>query len=301
MKTCIFFCILAIACALPNSKKYVENEFILRLNENIVKTYVRENRIVADLASKFDFKVLSSPRLGKLKFLHLKGSAKFMKDISELEGVLYIERNVIGSVDQTCAEQPSPQTWGLDRIDQHEVLVYSDPLSSDATYIYGERMGNNVAAYIVDSGVDVTHSDFGGRARIGYTVSDFSDEDGLGHGSHCAGTVGSNSYGVAKEVEIVAVKVLNNLGLGSANLFVEGAEWVLADHLARQEELGVMPKSIVQASLGYPVSDAIDDSIQALVDAGVVCVVSAGNDDDDACGQSPARAPASLAIGKYFK
>ena len=301
MKACIFLCLVAAACALPNGRKYIENEFMLRLNEKLVKTSFQEQTIVADLASNYDFKVLSSPRLGKLKFLHLQGNAKFMKNISELESVLYIERNAIGSIDQTCEEQSSPQTWGLDRVDQREALPYTDPLNPDATYVYGERMGNNVAAYIVDSGVDVEHPEFGARGRIGYTVSDYSDEDVLGHGTHVAGTVGSSAYGVAKEVEIVAVKVLDDRGFGSASLFVEGADWVLSDHLERREALGEMPKSLLQASLGYSVSNAIDDSIAELVGEGIVCVVSAGNDDGDACGQSPARAPEAFAIGKIMK
>ena len=298
MKVLLLVCFLAAtASALPNKGDFVPGEFMIRLNEKLVPTLMQEKLVIEQLTNQFQFNVLKAAHIGKLSFLHVHGADEMVKTIEELPAVKYIEHNNYGFADQVCEEQSAFSCWGLDRIDQREALPYTDPLNPGATYIHGEDTGSGVSAYIIDSGVEVEHSDFNGRARFGFAVEGMSDEDGLGHGTHCAGTVGSTSYGVAKDVEIVAVKVLNRFGLGTTDGFVSGAQWVLSDHIARNESSGVMPKSLASISLGYPVTDAIDDVVQELVDAGVTVISSAGNDDGDACGQSPARSPAALAIG----
>ena len=128
-------------------------------------------------------------------------------------------------------------------------------------------------AYIADTGIDITHPDFGGRAIFGFSAFSGKD-DGHGHGTHCAGTVGSDSYGIAKRVDLVAVKVLNDRGSGSTGDIIEGLEWILSDHNKRGGKGNA--KSVVNMSLGGSPSDAEDDVINQLIDQGIVVVAAAG-------------------------
>ena len=117
--------------------------------------------------------------------------------------VKYVQHNMIHGIAQTeCVSGSANGAWGLDRTDQREALPYSDPTSPDATYIWGDFTGASTLAYVADTGIDIEHSEFGGRAVWGYTAGDIpTDGDGNGHGTHCAGTIGSNSYGIAKTVQ----------------------------------------------------------------------------------------------------
>ncbi|KAJ3199102.1 subtilisin-like serine protease, partial [Dinochytrium kinnereticum] len=148
-----------------------------------------------------------------------------------------------------------------------------------------------VNVYIIDSGVQVTHPEFEGRASIGISYSaDNNDVDGSGHGTHVAGTVASRSYGVAKKANIVAVKVLGSDGTGSNSDVIAGIDWVALNGPASGK------KCVVNMSLGGPASDAVDNALTAGVAAGCSFVVAAGNGGADACSNSPARAPAAFTV-----
>ena len=297
MNTLVLLSFLAVAClAQPQKIKYVNDEFIVRLDEQKIVADYQEIAMVATLRQQYGMELMRSHHIGKLKFLILNGTEMNIEAVSRLSGVKYVERNTIGHIDQ-CSEQPSPGTFGLDRIDQREGLPYSDPLSDAATYTYGENQGEGVTVYVVDTGIEIGHENFDNRAVWGYSDPALPEEADHPHGTHCAGTVGSRDYGVAKQPTLVAVKVVNSNGAGSVSQFVGGLEWVLADHLIRQESSGDQTKSVVSISLGYSPSEAIDDIVIELTDAGIVLVSSAGNDSGDACGQSPARSPTCLATG----
>lgn len=181
------------------------------------------------------------------------------------------------------ATQTSP-TWGLDRIDQRSL-----PLSAGYTY---PAAGLGVNAYIVDTGVLAGHTDLSGRVRSGWTA--FSDGRGTsdcqGHGTHVAGTVGGELYGVAKDVSLVAVRVLDCNGSGSYSGILAGLDWVVADHASGTP-------AVLNMSLGGPASSTLDSAVQSVVNDGVTVVVAAGNDNQDACNVSPARAAAALTTG----
>ncbi|MFJ3176635.1 S8 family peptidase [Streptomyces roseus] len=170
--------------------------------------------------------------------------------------------------------QASPPAWGLDRVDQRAL-----PLN--AGYTYPGSAGQGVTAYVVDSGVRVTHQDFGGRASYGYDAvdGDYISDDGFGHGTHVAATVAGASYGVAKKAKIVAVRVLDNAGSGTTSSVIAGLDWV-TQHATKP--------AVVNMSLTAPANSALDTAVGNSIAAGITYAVAAGNYNADAAGYSPA-------------
>lgn len=173
-------------------------------------------------------------------------------------------------------------SWGLDRIDQHNL-----PLDKSFTVKTG---GQGATAYILDTGIDYTHTEFGGRAVFGYdAVGDgWKGRDCHGHGTHVAGTVAGKTYGVARQASLVGVRVLNCLGMGSWSAVIAGLDWVAAN---------AKHPAVLNASLGGEKSVAVNNAITALSDSGVLPVVAAGNDSADACDASPASADRVVTVG----
>jgi subtilisin family serine protease len=181
----------------------------------------------------------------------------------------------------------SPVTWGLDRIDQR-----SRPLSNSYTYT---ATGDGVTAYIVDTGIRLSHAEFGGRAVSGFDAFGGSGSDCHGHGTHVAGTVGGATYGVAKAVQLVAVRVLNCSGSGTTAGVIAGVDWVTAHHQPGAP-------AVANMSLGGGASTALDTAVRNSVVDGVTYAVAAGNGNaggrqQDACKYSPARVSEALTIG----
>lgn len=178
----------------------------------------------------------------------------------------------------------SNATWGLDRIDQRNL-----PLNT--SYVYNTT-ASNVTAYILDTGLNTTHVDFGGRASIGYDVINDGQNgrDCQGHGTHVAGTIGSATWGVAKGVKLVAVRVLGCDGTGSNQGIIQAINWVAAN---------AQKPAVVNMSLGprsRAVDQAMDDAITAATNRGITFVLAAGNSNDDACFYSPARTPVAITV-----
>jgi len=181
----------------------------------------------------------------------------------------------------TRATQGSP-VYGLDRIDQRRL-----PL--DGAYNY-DSTGAGIKAYIIDTGIRRTHSEFAGRVGAGFTA--VNDGNGTndcdGHGTHVAGTVGGSTYGVAKGVELVPVRVLDCSGSGATSGVIAGVDWVAQNAPVR---------SVANMSLGGGASAALDNAVNAVAARGVVMAVAAGNDNGDACSYSPARAVNAVTVG----
>jgi subtilisin family serine protease len=194
--------------------------------------------------------------------------------------VAYIEQDQIA---QAVTTQPNPPSWGLDRIDQH-----AQPLSG--SYDYDED-GTGVDAYILDTGILTTHAEFGGRAVAGYDAitPDGTAADGNGHGTHVAGTVGGATYGVAKGVHLIAVRVLDDAGFGSYAAVIAGVDWVTADHTDHP--------AVANMSLGGPPSAALDDAVRRSIADGVTYAVAAGNSSADVATRSPADVAEAIVVG----
>lgn len=208
--------------------------------------------------------------------------AQAIQGISKNPNVAFVERDAEMMVD---GDQTDPPSWGLDRIDEAD-------LPRDGVYHY-DFDGTDVNAYIIDTGIRTSHNDFGGRAAPGFDAIDGTPDgnDCHGHGTHVAGTVGGSSYGVAKGVNLIAVRVLGCSGSGSTAGVIAGVDWVKQQHQG-----GSLP-SVANMSLGGGASTALDQAVASAVAAGVTFAVSAGNSSTSACTQSPAREPSALTIG----
>ncbi|HZC27968.1 MAG TPA: S8 family peptidase [Actinopolymorphaceae bacterium] len=207
----------------------------------------------------------------------LSGSA--LADIRANPDVAFVEADQKVSIDTT----QSPATWGIDRIDQRNL-----PLSNSYTYT---ATGSGVTAYIIDTGIRFSHQQFGGRAVSGFDAVDGgSADDCNGHGTHVSGTVGSQTYGVAKAVRLVAVRVLDCNGSGTTSGVVAGIDWVTSNHAAGQP-------AVANMSLGGGASTALDNAVATSISDGVTYAVAAGNDSANACNSSPSRVAAAITVG----
>jgi subtilisin family serine protease len=187
----------------------------------------------------------------------------------------------------TATTTQSPATWGLDRIDQVAL-----PLSGSFTYT---NTGAGVRAYIIDTGIRVAHTEFGGRAVAAYTVFNGgkrASEDCNGHGTHVAGTVGGRTYGVAKGVSLYAVRVLDCSGSGTTSGVIAGVDYVRTQ---KQANPGI--PMVANMSLGGGRSPSLDQAVINAINADVTFAVAAGNSNVDACTASPAGVTTAVTVG----
>jgi subtilisin family serine protease len=206
--------------------------------------------------------------------------------LANVPSVALVEQDRI----MTASTTQSNPTWGLDRIDQHTL-----PLSASYTYT---STGAGVTAYIIDTGIMFAHSEFGGRAKTGVDeiTAGGDASDCNGHGTHVSGTVGGATYGVAKDVALVAVRVLGCNGSGDNSGVIAGVDWVTADHQANPTT-----PAVANMSLGGSASTALDQAIANSVAAGVTYGVAAGNGNflgiaQNACNYSPSREPSAITV-----
>ncbi|MFK3979837.1 S8 family peptidase [Micromonospora sp. NPDC050397] len=216
-----------------------------------------------------------------LRGFEVRLSEAAAKRLAADPSVKYVQQN--HTVSLAATQTPTP-SWGLDRIDQRNL-----PLNNSYTY---PNNGAGVRAYIIDTGIRFAHSDFGGRAVTGFDAVDGgSADDGNGHGTHVAGTVGGTAYGVAKGVTLVGVRVLNNAGSGSYAGVIAGIDWVTGDHDPGE-------RAVANMSLGGPLDQGVNDAVTRSIADGVVYGLAAGNEySSNACNVSPASTPNGITVG----
>lgn len=207
--------------------------------------------------------------------------------------VQFVEQDSVVRASEFEIQKGAP--WGLARVSHRQPLS----LNSFNQYLYDTDGGKGVTAYVVDTGVHVSHEEFGGRATWGATIPDGdADDDNNGHGTHCAGTIGSSLYGLAKNADIVAVKVLRSNGSGTMSDVVKGVEFAAKSHqdAVKKGKKG-FKGSTANMSLGGGKSPALDLAVNAAVKAGLHFAVAAGNENQDACNTSPAAAENAITVG----
>ena len=260
-----------------NSHK-IENNYIVVLDDAVVGErglYSIAPYIADELAGSHS---------GKLKHIYQNAVNGFSVEMSAADAealsqdfrVKFVEEDGVVTADTTQSNPP----WGLDRIDQR-----NRPLS--ATYTYNWT-GSGVRAYVIDTGIRTTHTQFGGRASNVFDAFGGSGADCNGHGTHVAGTIGGSTYGVAKSSLLRGVRVLDCNGSGSNSGVIAGVDWVTANHIN---------PAVANMSLGGGASSALDTSVNNLANSGVPIAVAAGNSNADACGSSPARAANAITTG----
>ncbi len=284
---CLSMAATHLAYAAPNllnsaidssqAKGIIKNQYIVILNKDIgpAKDFAQ------NIAKQHGGRVLQSydsALKGFAIYLPDMAGTAFIEAMKKNPQVLSVENDTVVNIDATTQSNPD---WGLDRIDQKAL-----PLNS--TYAYSQT-GSGTTAYIVDTGILSTHQEFSGRVLNGYTA--ISDGNGTtdcnGHGTHVAGTVGGTTYGVAKSVKLVPVRILGCDGSGASSNVIAGLDWILKN--------GSKP-AVVNMSLGGAASSSLDSAVENLYNNGYVMVVAAGNSNTDACTSSPARTSNAITV-----
>lgn len=213
------------------------------------------------------------------KMYHARFTPEVLEKVRGLPDVAFVETD--GKVHLNAVQTGAP--YGLARLSQRT-------FSNKSTYTY-DGIGAGVTVYVVDTGIQIAHPEFEGRAVWGanyVTGSPNSDENG--HGTHCAGTVGSKTYGVSKGVNIVAVKVLDKSGSGSWSSIISGINYVAGDKRGQKG-------NVLSMSIGGGKIDSVNAAVDAATNKGILSVVAAGNSNDDACKYSPASASTAYTVG----
>ncbi|KAF9393635.1 hypothetical protein CPC16_001504 [Podila verticillata] len=244
---------------------------------------LKEGQSVANFQTKFDDIARRQNGRGRKptisrKYETISGfaatiNAAALKELLAADEVEFVEQDQIVTLN---AAQQSPPSWGLPRISQRN-------LNLAAPYYYQDQAGSGVTAYVIDTGINTNHVEFGGRATMGANfIQGSANTDENGHGTHVSGTIGGRTYGVAKNVQLVGVKVLNAQG--------SGKDWVVSR--ARGT------KAVVNMSLGGGKSQAVDAAATRIFNAGIALLVAAGNDANaDACNGSPSGAQGTFTVG----
>ena len=230
--------------------------------------------------------VIAGTATGRLTHVYAHALSGFAAEMSEEDAIALSNDPRVRFVEEDSpmdiVTTQSNATWGLDRIDQP-----SRPLSGTYTYT---STGSGVNVYIIDTGIRVTHTQFGGRASVAFdAVRDGRNGiDCNGHGTHVSGTVGGSTYGVAKAVRLFAVRVLNCSGSGTTSGVIAGVDWVTAHHVS---------PSVANMSLGGSASSALDTAVVNSINSGVTYAIAAGNSNTNASTSSPARVSAAITVG----
>lgn len=260
---------------------HIPDQYIVVLDDSVNDVAGRAQALTRSNGGSVGFTYTAA-----LKGFSAHMSAQAADALSNAPGVALVEQDqtlaASGMTSSSGTQKPAWE-WGIDRVDQRGPVL-------DTTYHWiGD--GSGVTVYILDTGIRITHQDFGGRASYGPDlVSNTSSDDCNGHGTHMAGTVGGAYYGIAKNVSLVAVRVLDCSGAGTASTAIAGLDWVTRNHVG---------PSVANLSFTGPLSSTLNQAVANAIAAGVTVVASAGDNGipPDACQYSPSSAPDALTVG----
>ncbi|KAI0827686.1 peptidase S8/S53 domain-containing protein [Trametes gibbosa] len=297
----------------------VNNSYIIMLKDGIAPALMQNHLNFLQNAHASDVHAQTLDGLTHVYNAHVKGYAgKFseatIQQLRQMPEVEYVEKDQIVrtleipnfelpdlGIEKHTTQKIAP--WGLARISHRSKLT----LGNFNKYEYNPAGGEGVDVYVIDTGINIDHVEFEGRASWGKTIPQNDvDADGNGHGTHCAGTIASRKYGVAKAANVIAVKVLGSNGSGTMSDVVGGVDWAAQQaQIKAQAALEEYQKtgktshkgSVANMSLGGGKSRALDDTVNKAVDAGMHFAVAAGNDNRDACNNSPAAAEKAVTVG----
>ncbi|KAL7791279.1 subtilisin-like serine protease [Trichoderma ceciliae] len=279
----------------PDAENIIPNRYIVVYNNSfgeeaisakqaqfaaaISKRNLGKRGLLGDLLST----QIHSFKLHTWRAMSLDADDDMIKNIFDAEEVAYIEADT--KVQTTALVAQTNATPGLIRLTNKNV--------SGKDYIFDNSAAAGMTAYIVDTGIRVTHTEFEGRATFGANFVNSNDTDENGHGSHVAGTIGGATFGVAKNIKLVAVKVLDASGSGSNSGVLNGMQFVVNDVQTKK----LAGKAVMNMSLGGSFSTAVNNAITAIANAGIVPVVAAGNENQDTANTSPGSAPQAVTVG----
>lgn len=271
----------AYAADLLTAERPVKGQYIVVLKDSAAALAGESNRAASVSAVANDIATSHRAQLVRSFNRVLRGFVVTADDnalarLLDDPRVAYVEENGLVRANPTQTDA----TWGIDRVDQRNL-----PLNGTYT---NNTTAAGVHAYIIDTGLLASHSEFAGRVGIGFDSVGGGTNDCNGHGTHVAGTVGGTTWGVAKGVTIHPVRVLDCAGSGTWADVIAGIDWVAANR--------VLP-AVANMSLGGGANTSVDTAVANLTNAGVTVAVSAGNNSSDACGSSPARAPSAITVG----
>ncbi len=260
------------------SNKAIDGEYIVVFNETKGKLSAKDTDFKA---KNFSQKHSVNPKhiyRNSIKGFTITTNEAKARLIANEPDVAYVVENSMVYANEIQNDAP----WGLDRLDQRTL-----PLNS--TYNYSNN-STGVHAYVIDSGINTAHVEFGGRASKDFSsVQDaYGLDDCNGHGTHVAGIIGAKTYGVAKNVNLHSVRVLNCAGSASVAGVIAGIDWVTAN--------AIRP-AVANMSLGGSANLALDNAVKASINSGIVYTVAAGNENTNACYSSPARTFSALTVG----
>ncbi|KAI1173576.1 subtilase [Nemania sp. FL0916] len=281
----------------PNAKNIVPNSYIVVYNstfhpddidaqEASIKVAIQKRNLSKRGATGrlLSTRIRSFSMANGWRATAMESDDAFAAQINAMDMVSYVEANQYVQATALRAQANAPP--GLVRLSHAE--------ANQSNYIFDDSAGEGITAYIVDTGIRTTHTEFQGRAVMGFNAIEGSaNTDENGHGSHVSGTIGGATFGVAKKVTLVGVKVLDADGGGTSADVLDGLNFLESD--VREKKLA--GKAVMNMSLGGGKSQATNNAIAAVAAAGIVPVVAAGNEKDDAANHSPASAPDAITVG----